>query len=221
MNKNTSRILVHTVCGLLTAAFAVFALFALSQKSLVLIVLALILLAVTAGTWIAAARSSKQGTQKEPGDIPTLDNILPKAFKPQVNEACRQRQRLQEKEALADEVFHKAFANSTISYDRYMSGIRAAAKAVDANFQQIAARIYLFDQDGYKQALAANRDFPVYGQSLAFIQEKLADNEQLLKKIDEVTVEASQIGQGQNSQSAAAHLDELIETTAFYKEKEQ
>lgn len=211
--------MVHVACGAITAAFGVFALFAVSQKSVVLIILAVLLVAAAIITWVMAARSGTQPAQ-ETTEVPTLDNILPKAFRTQILQAKNQRERLQEKQALADEVFRKAFADSTISRDRYMSGVKAAARAIAANEEQIANRIYLFDQEGWRQAKAENQPYPAYEQTLAFLEEKMVDSEQLLNKIDEVTVEASQIGQASDKKAALEHLDELIETTAFYKEKE-
>lgn len=220
MDKRNSKILLNVVCAVLAIVFAVFLAFAFSIRSVAFIVIAAILLVTVVICWIAAGRQSKT-EEAEMKEDPTLDNVLPKAFRREITESLKQRDRLEEKTANISAVFKKAFADSTISYDKFMAGVDKAKNAVLDNQKDMARRIFLFDDQGYAAARKKGQAYKAYEDTKAYLDAKMAENEQLLAGIDKLAGEAGEISEDANQRQAALDtLSELVHDTEYYKEKE-
>ncbi len=106
-----------------------------------------------------------------------------------------------------DQTLHDAFGDSTISIDRFMTGIRRARMLFLANQKQIADRILIFDEEGYRAAVSAGSVPETYQDTFAF-----------MTRIDELNARVQQLTNlpRLEDRSAMRQLDELIEQSGLY-----
>jgi hypothetical protein len=117
-----------------------------------------------------------------------------------------------------DQTLHDAFGDSTISIDRFMTGIRRARMLFLTNQKQIADRILIFDEEGYRAAVSAGSVPETYQDTFAFIEAKIRENEEILTRIDELNARVQQLTNlpRLEDRSAMRQLDELIEQSGLY-----
>ena len=227
MNRDKRPIIIHVACGLLAAAFAVFSLFAFRTGATALGVVILVFLAAVCAAWVWALHSVRQETADPAvnGDEAEAVSLLfsrlkPKCFRTQIRECQKQLARLQEKTVAMDHVLHDVFGDSAISIDKFMTGLRRARMLFLANQKQIADRILLFDEEGYRKALKQGTVPPAMQDAFAFIDAKIAENEAILTRIDELNtrIQALKATPQLADGSAMRQLDELIEQSGLYRQ---
>lgn len=225
--------MISVACGVLALAFLVFTLFALSTGAVALGLVTGVLFLAVAAVWIWALVSMK----KEEGDSPlpadqaeavavTFSRLKPKSFRAQIRTCQKQLARLQEKTEAMDATLHEAFGDSTISIDKFMAGIRNARRQFLDNQKQIADRILIFDDEGYRAAAAKGSVPAAYQDTFSFIDRKIEENETILTRIDELNarVQAIKNTPQLEDRSAMRQLDDLIRQSGLYvktQEKEK
>lgn len=230
MNQDRRPIIINVACGLLALVFLVFAMFSVSTGAWGLaIVTGLFFLAVVI-VWIWALTSLKKEREQSP--VPsdeaeavalTFSRLRPKSFRGQIRTCQKQLARLQEKTEAMDRTLKDAFGDSTITIDKFLAGLRTARMQFLANQQQIADRILIFDDEGYRNAQKAGSIPAAYQDTFSFIDEKIAQNEEILTRIDELnaSIQALKTTPRLEDGSAMRQLDELIAQSGLYTQKEK
>jgi hypothetical protein len=92
------------------------------------------------------------------------------------------------------------------------------------NVQQILNRINVFDEPGYKYLLSRHLEYTdavkPYQASFNYVADKLADNEQILSKLDELILEITHLEASRtpiDQLPVMQEINELIEQTKLYK----
>lgn len=224
MNRDRTPIIINLACGFLAAVFLVFTMFAFSTHAAGLGILTLVLFLAVCIVWIWALKSvhrqvpaSAGGDEAEAVAL-QFSRLKPKSFRDQIRVCQKQLARLQEKTMAMDQTLHDAFGDSTISIDRFMTGVRRARMLFLANQKQIADRILIFDEEGYRAAVSAGSVPETYQDTFAFIEAKIRENEEILTRIDELNARVQQLTNlpRLEDRSAMRQLDELIEQSGLY-----
>lgn len=230
MNRDRRPIIINLSCGILAAVFLVFAMFAFSTHAAALAIITAALFVAVCTVWVWALMSLKKENEAAAvsGDeaesvAAKFSRLRPKSFKSQIRTCQKQLARLQEKTEAMDRTLHEAFGDSTISIDKFMTGIHKARMLFLANQRQIADRILIFDDEGYRNAQREGNIPAAYRETFDFIDGKIADNENILTKIDELNAQVQTLKATPRLEdgSAMRQLDDLIRQSDLYRQKEK
>lgn len=120
----------------------------------------------------------------------------------------------------------KKFDVQSMSYEKYYSIVDAAEKTANQNVVAMTNRMKFFDEDEYARLEnyrndnipddIQERQIALYKENQAKIEQAIAVNENLILKLDTLTMELAKAGSDQNMDSMLAEIEELTKEVKFY-----
>ena len=135
-------------------------------------------------------------------------------------------ERIRASAARATDAVAKKFESGSMTFDRFTAVIRSAGDTAADNIRDIALRMQMFDEDDYKR-LTSGRDnnipadikqqqLALYDKNTDYIRKSIATNEELILKMDTLTLELSD-NSSRNENDADELADEITKLTQELK----
>lgn len=153
-----------------------------------------------------------------------LEKLDPKCFKKQVRASLNQLERLEQRQSMLERILQTQFGNSEITKQKFSSAIANISGAFFDNEKRLINRIALFDYEDYQKLIDQNLEytsaFEPYKESIIYINEKVDDNEKILRSLNDLTSELEKLNDSPKQiedMSAMQEINDLIEHTKLYK----
>ncbi len=160
---------------------------------------------------------TEQNLSNAPEARKAVEETAPKVFKKDLRELNTQIQRMDKKSSQIDDALRSYFGGSKISYEKFASTVEGVKKIFYSNVQAIINRINIFDEAGYEQLFARHRehtpDIEPYNRSLRFVENRLEENEEILKKLDALLLEVTRLSENTVPVEELPEMKELSDLT--------
>ena len=149
-----------------------------------------------------------------------------KYFGPIARTVMGQLERLNVSCSRCKEAISKKFDMQSMSYEKYYSIVDVAQTSANQNVVAMTNRMKFFDEDEYARLEnyrndnipddIQERQIALYKENQAKIEQAIAVNENLILKIDTLTMELAKAGGEKNMDSMLAEIEELTKEVKFY-----
>ncbi len=172
-------------------------------------------------------------------EIKTLDDCLPAIerrrgrgiFAGRLETVEGQIRRYKKKKETIEDILLQKFSNTEMSFGSFHGTLSALGEVMYLNVKSLLNRIGAFDEEEYsdiKKALAVapgsevlQSKLGIYDEYIAFVDNAVDDNEQILLKLDRLLSEISKFNSLEDGElenmAAMQEIDELIKNAKWYK----
>lgn len=180
-------------------------------------------------------------------DIQTLDecaagvlfyiNNNVKTYADNLNDVLQQISRMQRKEAALQLTLKERFDESELSYHKFQGAVDSMEEIMILNIKSLLNRINAFDEEEYEELMVKQRmkgtnisdsdrkilvsRQSIYEEYMAFVERSVANNEELLIRLDKLMLEISKLSEiaanDVEEMDAMKEIDKLINDTKWYK----
>lgn len=155
-----------------------------------------------------------------------------KAFAKDIRILFEQMENWEKKKGMVKDLLLQKFSSTELSYGKFSTVIEELEKVFYMNIRSIINKINIFDQEDYdelkrpKAKESFSKDFieakmSIYNQYIDYVKDSMADNEEILLKLDRLLLELSKfnsLDEGElEKMTAMEEIDELIAKARFYK----
>ena len=178
----------------------------------------------------------KKFTAARPDKFQTLESCIiaineylreeSKVFSIALNKMTDQLKRMKRKQESFKDILLRKFSASEMSYAKFHEAVSGAEKLMKSGVRAVLTRLYAFDEDEYKRAVSAPRADRVTEEKRSlfreyenFINNAIEGNEDVLLKLDRLTLELSKLGDASDidEMNAIAEIDALIQNARWYR----
>ncbi|MGQ5395676.1 hypothetical protein ACT8ZS_33225 [Paenibacillus sp. M.A.Huq-84] len=146
--------------------------------------------------------------------------------------ALKQLERIEKKKETLLEILNQRFESTELSYIKFISVTQEVEKLFYLNLKSILNRLLVFDESEYESVISQKptqlsprilqERTMVYNEFMAFIQNSLATNEEILLKLDKLILEISRLDSLEpgdiEGMPCIQEIDSLIKQTKYYKQ---
>lgn len=155
-----------------------------------------------------------------------------KVFTKDIRIIFEQMENWEKKKGMVKDLLLQKFSSTELSYGKFSTVIEELEKVFYMNIRSIINKINIFDQEDYdelkrpKAKESFSKDFieakmSIYNQYIDYVKDSMADNEEILLKLDRLLLELSKfnsLDEGElEKMTAMEEIDELIAKARFYK----
>lgn len=153
-----------------------------------------------------------------------VDRTVPKAFKKEMRTLDTQISRMNHKKEALDSALKGYFGDSKISYEKFASTVGGVEGVFLDNVQRVINRVNIFDEEGYEDVFNKHLEYTSaiapYNEHFRYVKGKLDENEEILKKMDRLLLEVSNLNENKRpieEMPVMQEMSELIDQTRLYK----
>lgn len=182
----------------------------------------------------------KEDIKKEENALETTEDfrkelmvcMTKREFREEATRAVKQMERLEKKVQMLEEILTQHFSRGSLTYEKFNSTVVGVEKLFFDNLKKMITKIRIFDQDEYNNMARENRNLSthavqkrnaIYKEYIDYAVLIIDKNEQLLIKLDDLTLEISKLADVEEANiedlMVVQEINDLIDQTKLYKRK--